>query len=66
MSHVYFLEMRSRCITFFYIIDSCNRFCLLVRVVFDGVPVLLVNLYVCLLHSAAAAAACRPSNQHNS
>lgn len=51
---------------FFYFIDSCNRFCLLVKVVFDGVPVLLVNLNVCLLHSAAAAATCRPSNQHNS
>ena len=66
MSRVYFLEMESRCITFFYIVDSCNRFCLLEKVVFDGVPVLLVNLYVCLLYSAAAAAACRPSNQRNS
>jgi len=62
MSHVYFLEIRSRCITFFYIIDSCNGFCLLVTVVFDGVPALLVNPYICLLHFAAAAAACRPRN----
>jgi hypothetical protein len=65
MSHVYFLEMRSRCITFF-LHYSCTRFCLLVKVVFEGVPVLLVSFYVCLLHSAAAAAACRPSNKHNS
>jgi len=50
----------------FYIIDSCNGFCLLVKVVFDGVPVLLVNRYVYLLHSAAAAAACRPRNKLNS